>query len=143
MPAHYCHSQVFIDQSKVGQVQEKGKKGKHTTYLPNITENLRLPSARICFVGSIRPTEDNLTSVGYREGRRKISYLLSIGSGRQKISHILSIDIPIFFINDTFYIIQFFHTPIGHDRGSSSHRNELTPRDSTGHFNHPGDDNNM
>jgi hypothetical protein len=46
-----------------------------------------------------------------------------------------------FFVNDTFYVIQCFHTPSGHDGGSSSYQNELTPRDSSDHFNHPSEDN--
>jgi hypothetical protein len=37
--------------------------------------------------------------------------------------HILSIDITIFSVNDTFFVIQFFHSPSGHDGGSSSHQN--------------------
>jgi hypothetical protein len=62
------------------------------------------------------------------------------------ISHVsfqnLSIDITIFSINDTFYVIQDFHSPVGHDGVSSSHRNELTPRDSSGHSNQPSNGNN-
>jgi hypothetical protein len=56
--------------------------------------------------------------------------------------HILSIDITIFFINDTFYDIQLFHSPAGHEGASSLHRNELTPRDSNDHFTQLSDDNN-
>jgi hypothetical protein len=37
----------------------------------------------------------------------------------QVSSHILSLDITIFFINDTFYAIQLWHSPAGHDGGSS------------------------
>jgi hypothetical protein len=48
-----------------------------------------------------------------------------------------------FFVNSTFYVIQFFHTPSGHNGGSSSHQNDLTLRYSNGHFNYPSDDNNM
>jgi hypothetical protein len=50
---------------------------------------------------------------------------------------ILSIDITIFSVNDMFYVIQLLHSPAGHDGGSSSHRNEPTPRDSSGHSNQP------
>jgi hypothetical protein len=56
--------------------------------------------------------------------------------------YIIFVDITIFSINDTFYGIQFFHSPDGHDGGSSSHRNELTLRDSSGHSNQPSDGNN-
>jgi hypothetical protein len=44
-----------------------------------------------------------------------------------------------FFVNNTFYVIQFFHSPASHNGGSSSHRNELTPRDSSSHSNQPSD----
>jgi hypothetical protein len=44
------------------------------------------------------------------------------------------------FFNGTLYVIQFFHTPSGHDGGSSSHQNELTLRDINDHSHHPSDD---
>jgi hypothetical protein len=53
------------------------------------------------------------------------------------------INITIFSINDMFYVIQFFHSLAGHDGGSSSHRNELTPRDSKDHSNQPNKGNNI
>jgi hypothetical protein len=40
--------------------------------------------------------------------------------------HILSVDIKIFSINNTFYVIQLLHSPAGHDGGSSSLQNEPT-----------------
>jgi hypothetical protein len=46
-------------------------------------------------------------------------------------------NITIFSINDTFYVIQFLYSPADHDGGSSSHRNEPTPRDNSGHSNQP------
>jgi hypothetical protein len=62
------------------------------------------------------------------------------------ISHVgfqnLSVDITIFSVNDTFYVTQSFHSLAGHDGGSSSHPNELTPRDSSGHSNQPSGGNN-
>jgi hypothetical protein len=55
--------------------------------------------------------------------------------------HILSVDIKIFSINDTFYVIQLLHSPVGHNGGSSSHQNESTPRGSSDHSNQPSVDN--
>jgi hypothetical protein len=79
------------------------------------------------------PPHNNLHSTHLLELR----YISHVGF------HILSVDITIFFINDMFYVIQFFHSPAGHDGGPSSQRNELTPRDSSGHSNQPSNGNNM
>jgi hypothetical protein len=69
-------------------------------------------------------------------------HFTSCGSAIYHISFdILSVGISFSFVNGTFYNIQFFHTPSDHNRGSSSHRNELTPRDSSGHSNHSSEDN--
>jgi hypothetical protein len=51
--------------------------------------------------------------------------------------HILYVNIKIFSINNMFYVIQLLHSPVDHDGESSSHRNELTLRDSSSHSNQP------
>jgi hypothetical protein len=65
----------------------------------------------------------------------KLRYISHVGV------HILFVNITIFFVNDTFYVIQFFYSSVGHDGGLSSHRNELTLRDSSGHSNQLNADN--
>jgi hypothetical protein len=61
----------------------------------------------------------------------------------QVLADILSVFIFFpFSINDIFYVIPFLHSLTGHDEGgSSSHRNEHTPRDSSDHSNQSSDGN--